>query len=352
MVRYLKIDEWPDRDQTAWAGACHPHLRLRRGGRAAHLKDATHKDLASRFGAFLGFLERTHRLQRDRSALTFIAPDVIMEYVAELQARVSSVTVHGSIYKLRRMAEILDPDLDLLWLREIEIELEDRMRPAPKGHRVVSADKIFKAGVALIGKAETQTDRTDLQRARMARDGLLIAFLAICPIRLKNLASLTIGGTIVSDGDEWWMLLPDTDTKSNRLDHRVIPQVLAQWIDVYIGRHKPVFPTSETAMWPSQYGGAMSASGVQRLVTETTRRELGKAVNPHMFRHCVPYTIASIDGSQIDLASSLLQHNDPRTTQKHYNLAHSVESSKAFGEIVSGLLKDDLKVGDVRKPRP
>lgn len=348
MVRHLKVGEWPARDREAWSEACRPNVRLQRGGRASHMAEATRSDLAGRFGSFLDFLERTDRLRLDSSALECITPEIIKEYLAELKARVSSVTVHGSVHKLRRMAEILDPQLDLGWLREIVLDLEDQKRPTPKGPRVMNSDKIFEAGVRLIGRADTDTRRTDMQRARMARDGLLIAFLAVCPIRLKNLASLTIGKTIVHEGDEWWLLLPDTDTKYKRLDHRVTPRVLAQWIDLYMERHKPTFPASEAAMWPSQYGGAMSKPGVQRLVTETTRRELGKAISPHMFRHCVPYTIANIDGSRINLASSLLQHSDPTTTQKHYNLVHSVDASRALETIISGLIADETEPGNAR----
>ena len=352
MARRLKVEEWPEPDRLAWIEACRPSVRLQRGGRAAHMSTATRTDLEGRFGGFLGFLDRIRRLRLDRSALESIRPDIIEQYIAELQARVASVTVYGSIYKLRRMAEILDPELDLRWLKEIELDLEDQKRPAPKGLRIVNSDRIFTAGIDLIRRAETETHRTDLQRARMARDGLLIAFLAVCPIRLKNLAALTIGDTIVHEGDQWWLLLPDEDTKSRRLDHRVIPNVLAQWIDLYMDAYKPVFPASETAMWPSQYGGPMSYAGVQRLVANTTKRVLGKAVGPHMFRHCVPYTIANIDGSRIDLASALLQHSDPRITQKHYNLAHSIESSRAFGSIVSGLLKAEPDEGDDRRRHP
>ena len=351
MVRSLKIEEWPKRDREAWTDACRPNVRLRRGGRAAHLKEVTRNDLARRFGGFLDFLQRTGRLQKDQTTLALIEPMIIQEYIDELHARVSSVTVCRSIYKLRRMAEILDPERDLHWLRELELDLNDQMRPAPKGHRLVNSNRILEAGIALIERAGTELNRTDLQRARMARDGLLVAFLAVCPIRLKNLAALTIGQTIVHQGGEWWLLLSEADTKSGRLDHRVVPGVLAPWIDLYMEKHKPVFPHSETAMWPSQYGGAMSYTGVQRLVADTTTRELGKTIRPHMFRHCVPYTIANIDGAQINLASSLLQHTDPRTTEKHYNLASGVESTRAFEEIISGLMRCDLKPDDDQRHR-
>jgi len=285
-------------------------------------------------------------LDRSQSALAHITPGVIERYVAELATRVSSVTVHGSTYKLRRVVEIIDPTLDVDWLKELELDLQDRARPKPRANRLISSGRIFEAGIKLIRKAEKETKRTPLQNARIARNGLLIAFLAVCPIRLKNLATLKIGETIVHQDDRWWLVLSAADTKAGRQDHRVLPDILTPWLDLYMERYKPVFPSSKTAMWPSQYGGAMSAAGIQRLVADTTAQVLGKSIRPHMFRHCVPYTIANMDGSKIGLASALLQHSNPRTTEKYYNLGHSVESSKIFASLVSKLeLSSDQHTG-------
>ena len=52
-----------------------------------------------------------------------MTPDRVDRFLAELQARVGSVTVYGSIYKLRRMAELLAPGRDFTWLTEIEKDL-------------------------------------------------------------------------------------------------------------------------------------------------------------------------------------------------------------------------------------
>ena len=337
MAESLKLKEWPESDRQAWNEACQPHVRLRRGGRAAHMKPVTRDDLACRFGLFLGFLDRSGLLDRSQSALAQITPGVMERYVAELTTRVSTVTVHGSIYKLRRVVEIIDPSLDVDWLKELELDLLDRARPKPKANKLVSSGRIFEAGIKLIGKAEKETKRTPLQNARTARNGLMVAFLAVCPIRLKNFAALKIGETMVRQDYQWWLVLSAADTKAGRQDHRVLPNILTPWMDLYMEKYKPVFPSSQTAMWPSQYGGAMSAAGIHRLVADTTAQVLGKSIGPHMFRHCLPYTIANMDGSKIGLASALLQHSNPRTTEKYYNLGHSVESSKIFAGLVSKL---------------
>ena len=336
-VRYLKPEEWPEPDRKAWLDACKPHQRLQRGGRAAHMKPVTQQDLAQRYGCFLGFLERIELLKSTETALYQITPEIIDRYAEDLSSRVSSVTVYGSISKLRRVIKIIDPSFDVQWLKEHELELQENMRPKSRASQIVSSKRIFEAGIALIKRARSQPSLTPLKRARLARNGLLIAFLTLCPIRVKNLAALTIGETIVHQQDQWWLLLSEDDTKSKRRDHRIIPDILVPWIELYLTELKPAFPDSETAMWPSQYGGKMSYPGIQRLVANTTRLTLGKSISPHMFRKCVPHTIAAIDGSRIGLASPLLQHSNPRTTEKHYNLASGVESSRIFSRLVDSM---------------
>src|SRR4051812_27670667 len=111
-VRSLPIAQWPPADRDAWAVACRPSQRLKRGGAGAHMKPVTLSDLARRYGYFLDFLDRSARLDRDAKAAGQVAPENVAGYIEELSARVSSVTTYGSIYKLRRASQLLDPGSD------------------------------------------------------------------------------------------------------------------------------------------------------------------------------------------------------------------------------------------------
>jgi hypothetical protein len=57
-------------------------------------------------------------LDRNAKAASYVSPDRVDRFLAELKARVGSVTVYGSIYKLRRMAQLLAPGQDFTWHRE------------------------------------------------------------------------------------------------------------------------------------------------------------------------------------------------------------------------------------------
>ena len=75
-------------------------------------------------------------------------------YIAELKDRVGSVTVHGSISKLRRAAQYMAPGRDFNWLAEIGKDLALVTRPRSKFDRMVMTEVLVEAGLTLIHEAE------------------------------------------------------------------------------------------------------------------------------------------------------------------------------------------------------
>jgi hypothetical protein len=70
------------------------------------------RDLRKRYGLFLNFLSRSGRLDMNAPAGGQVTPENVEGYVAELKSRVSSVTVYGSIQKLRRFVQLIAPRSD------------------------------------------------------------------------------------------------------------------------------------------------------------------------------------------------------------------------------------------------
>jgi len=138
--RSLPVDEWPADDRRAWAEACRPGSRFKPGGPASYLAQVSRDDFVSRYGAFLGFLERNRRLDCDAAAAAQVTFTNVQSYLADLTCRVSSVTVWNCIYKLRRAAELLAPAVDFSWLGEIEKDLALVMVPRSKFDRLVFSE--------------------------------------------------------------------------------------------------------------------------------------------------------------------------------------------------------------------
>jgi integrase len=333
-IRGVKPHDWPPADQRAWGEACRPGGRLTRGGRASHLKPVTRLDLVRRYGLFLEYLCRTGGTLPDASASALVTPENVALYIADLKARVSSVSVHGGIAKLRRMAELLDPAFDSGWLREIEQELAWDMRPASKFHRIVDSDRITEAGERLMKRADDSPHLPPCHRAKLYRDGLMLALLAVCPIRLKNLAALRIGTTLRKIEDCWFITLAAADTKNKRADERKIPEYLTPAIERYLSVYRKPAHSNETALWIGYTGRSLGYSGVEKSITASAKSELGVALSPHLFRDSAASTLYRHAGHMPGLASAILQHTDPRVTERHYNRAKAASFAEEFGRII------------------
>ena len=168
----------------------------------------------------------------------------------------------------------------------------------------------------------------------------MIALLSLCPIRLRNLAELRLGRQLRRIGDCWWIILEAAETKSGRPDERPVPEVLTGSIDRWLRNWRTLFRRPDDAFWPSTKGGSLAYTYVGHIITETTRRELGVAVNPHLFRDCAVFTVATAAGDRMGIASGLLQHTDPRTTEKHYNKGATIGAVRRYQQIVDQLTGD------------
>jgi integrase len=337
--RGLKICEWPDADRLGWEAACKPSDRLKKGGAASHLAPVSQQDIATRYGLFLGFLELNGMLDTNATAAAHVTPKNVGAYAADLKKRVSSVTAWNCIYKLRRAAQLIAPAEDFSWLIEIENDLAFVMEPKSKLDRIVFAERLVEAGLTLIEEAKRFT-HADFIRARGIRNGLMIALLAICPIRRKNFAALEIGETFKNVRGTWWITIPAAKTKSRqRCEERPVPVLLNPYINLYLDEARPVLLTgakqTTNAMWIStKTRGPLTKRKVGSLIAQFTEETLGIAISPHLFRTAGATTAADARGDMPHLASALLGHDDPRVTQEHYNRACSLRAGEEYAEIL------------------
>jgi integrase len=296
--------------------------------------------LVRAYGYLLEFCHRNGLLDQDAEAGAHVSPEIIDAFVNHLHGRVGSVTRASYIGKIRRIAQILAPGRDLAWLGEIEADLRYAARPRPKYHRIVSSERLLVLGLELIRRGETSDHLTDLGRARLVRDGVMISLLALCPIRLRNLAELCLGRQLRRVGETWWIILEANETKTGHPDERPVPGIVAEAIERWLGHWRSVFHPSDDSFWPSIKGGALAYTFVGHIITETTRKELGVAVNPHLFRDCAVYTVAINAGHRMGIASGLLQHANQRSVDKYYNKGASLEAVRRYQQILDQLIGD------------
>jgi hypothetical protein len=101
-------------------------------------------------------------------------------------------------------------------------DIRDKFAHSPK------ESTFFTGEIALLIKM------TKLGQARQVRNGLMVAMLAMYPIRLKNFAALEIGRSLVEIKGSRWIVLSASDTKEDRPDERQIDDLLKPALDRYL----------------------------------------------------------------------------------------------------------------------
>jgi hypothetical protein len=162
-----------------------------------------------------------------RLAAAHVNLENIKLYLDDLAPRVRSVTAWNSISMVRRVARFIAPGEDFSWLREIDNDLAFLMEPKSKMDRWVYAERLVEAGLELIDDAK-QFTRTDFERARAIRNGLMLALWPLCGSRRKNFASLEIGKTFKLVRGQWWITIEVIGAACSRRFRRHLRRIRAE----------------------------------------------------------------------------------------------------------------------------
>ena len=155
---------------------------------------------------------------------------------------------------------------------------------------MVTSDRLYALGIELMDRAVAEAEaakRITKAQAFMYRDGLIIALLALIPLRSRTLVALRIGKQLVKTGDFWALDIPAADTKTRRaLDYAISKEICTR-IDLYLERFRRRIPGADkhTGLWASHKQRPMSAIAIYNAVRTRTTKAFGFAVNLHRFRH-------------------------------------------------------------------
>ena len=197
-------------------------------------------------------------------------------------------------------------------------------------------------GTTMMEEGQAGTASDPVPAARLYRDGLIIAFLALIPLRRGNLVALEIGRQLARSSGGWIVAIPGEETKNHRPLVFTLPDALAAALDTYLAVHRPVLLAQRrgggtAGLWLGATGRPLSAIRVWRVVTRHTRQRLGVAVNPHLFRDCAATLLGDVDPANVLLAAPLLGHSDFRTTEGHYILAQTRGAFRAHHDLLESM---------------
>jgi integrase/recombinase XerD len=254
----LPVDRWPDLDRERWLAAQAPAGLFEPDKPASHWVPDSRAMVAWAYGRWLAFLDRIHALDPYGSPGDRATEAYLREFVVELQGRVAPVTTSMMVGALLRMLTVLEPERDWTFLRRVYRHLKRTAMPSrDKLSRMVAAADLFELGLRLM--ATWNTAPRPAFKATRYRDGLMIALLIACPIRLRNLAGLMIGQHLVFDGQAYRLQITAAETKNGRPYIARVPHELTSYIDEWLRLHRPTLQLVAAA-GPS-FGSAAAPCG-------------------------------------------------------------------------------------------
>jgi integrase/recombinase XerD len=331
----LKLADWPAADQKAWGAARRADDPLEDPGLAAHWAANTADQTALAYGHWLAWLISEGELDPDAVPAGRVTLDRARRYLDWLRLALASSTVATMITRLHSMASALTPGAELGWLLAGATRLRRRAVPVKsKLPRLVESDRLLEAGMAMMAEA---TDRplSPRTRALRYRDGLLIAFLALRPVRLANLAAMSLDRHLEFNEEGVWVRFAAAEVKNRRPLEFPWPTILLAPLRTYLEVHRPVLleGADTPILWLGRLG-PLSLKGVQQAVPAAVKRELGIAIPPHFFRDCAATTVATRDPEHARIIASILGHARQETAERYYNHARTLTAGRALQEIV------------------
>ena len=346
-----KLENWPEADRRFWLVSLEPRDLLDAGDSRCRYRAISNRKTERGYGRWLTFLDRQGKLNGappDR-----ITPATLARYVRELQSLGNgSYSILCRLQELYDAARVMDARRDWSWIHRVASRVRARHVPVrDKGVKLVGTQDLLDLGIHLIaGAIELPNDR---RRALVFRDGLIVAFLALRPLRSKNLAALTIDRHLEKIGDTWVVHIAPEETKNDVPLEFPWPELLVPALQGWLDRWRPLLcsrvgrwrrPT-ETALWISCDGSRMTMRAIYDRIVRITQEAFGVSINPHFFRDIAATTIAYADPERVRIAAQLLGHRRFATTDHYYLQASMAAANRRRQE---SLLRIRHSLGRVR----
>lgn len=337
--RCRPVHKWPTIDQSLWLAAIRRGDVLDEAGALAHLRPQSLHKLRRGYGRFLTFVAQHGYLDEETQPASRVTVEVMRHYLSELSEQVSPYTRLARIAELLAVMEAFHPERDWSWLRAALDRLH-AARPVGRNKRPLIRDsgEIFwtahRALQAII--AEGLPDKC---RAWRFQDALLLAFLAARPLRRSNLAALSMGSSLIPAGETWTVSFEGQEMKNGLPFSAPLPGSLAAMITVHLERFRPILlgRRRHERLFVDYHGNPMTGMGLYHRVRKAAQLLLGTAMNPHLFRDCAATSIALQDPEHVLNIRDLLGHTTPRTAERYYNQAQSIEASRAHQRAIRSL---------------
>jgi integrase/recombinase XerD len=334
---------WPEPDNLLWQAACAPADLLDEdvGARSRHAAISNLK-VEKGYGRWLTYLSISAPEYLADPPAARITPERVKAYVERLRSlKNGTATILARLQELDSAAKVMGPNQSWRFINRIASRIRASHRPVRDKRNLKLTDELLDLGIALMKNAESEKG---CSAAISFRDGLLIAFLALVPLRRRNFAGVLLGQNLVEINGHWIVVLDAEETKTHASHEMDLPDILVEPLQIYLREHRPRLTAGKgrwskpvgDALWVSKDGSPMTQMAIYDRIRARTKEAFGTAINPHLFRDAAATTLAIADPQHIRVAAPLLGHRTFTTTERHYVQAMGLEAQRAYVRAVFG----------------
>jgi len=332
-LKHLLVNDWPEADRAAFRAIYEPgDLFDGTAGPGVHLAEGTRKAIEFTYRRWLAFLNKNYPGDLSTAPAERITPERVRAFIDHLSAEIGPSSIAAACDRLYAAARLIAARTDWSWLKSIKARLASRAFAQDRFHHLVPPWQTLDLGIQLMETAHTLPIDGHKQREIQYRDGLLLALLSLWVIRRRSLAALTVSRHLEFDDAGVNILLHPADTKSGHAESFRVPDQLLPYLRRYLKGVRPALlgDSEHDGFWASYHGGRLGGDRLYDIVGARTLAKFGKAMSLHDFRRAAATFLAMDAPEKIGWIPGMLQHVKPEVSERHYNLARSVQAGRRF----------------------
>lgn len=331
--RSLPRSSWPTHDRVAWDHATTGDFL--QSPRPASWRAGTKRTAAAAYGTWLKWFEEQGRLVDESPESRATAENMKQFAKAQLGRGLALGTIARRVSLVTSLLAGMCPLADLTEVRRVRNRL---LRAADRGAvprgSIVHAGRLYQHGLQLMAAAKESGISNPVVGSTYV-DGLIIALLAACPMRLQTFCSLRLGIEVVRGEDRWQVLVDGSLTKSGEPELRLVPASLTQVLDCYVHLVRPVLLAigrgpGGPALLIGRRGEPLQGQVVRKRIIARTKAAFGKRILPHDFRKAAITTLVMEFPEHAVSAPLLLTHTGTKTAEKHYVIRQQLLAQRHY----------------------
>ncbi len=340
----LQLEQWPHADRLLWEGLTRKGGPFDDQGALAHLRAPTLNLMAVAYGRWLSWIASACPEVLVTAPVGRVTPERLRAWCDQL-GELAPASRHMLVNQALRVLMAAFPERDWHKCRRLiaylEHDVKEHLSDRKQG-RILSSTVLLNSALQLAGP-EADAARTKIAQMKSRRDGCLLAFLALVPLRRRAMAALELGKSMILTRSTILISLTEDMTKSGNPWQTEIPTQILPLMHRYIEEVRPWLleqhQQAHDMLWVTDKGQPLTENYLSAKVRRITYRLYGIEIPPHFFRDAAATTLARVSPERSRLIRPLLGHSSHATAERFYNHANTLDAARDYAKAVNAMRK-------------